>query len=103
MGLSTLALCLCLSWQAPADRWFGEDKFKHFFASFVVTSLGASAARATGLEAEESAWVGAGVGLGAGVWKEWLDRRTGATASLRDLAWDLGGVGAASAVMLQVR
>ena len=100
------ALCLCLSFQgSPArDRWIGEDKWKHFFASFVVTSISASAARAAGLDPAPSAWVGAGVGVGAGLWKELRDRRRpDATPSLKDGVWDLAGVGASTALLRQVR
>ncbi|MBW3630834.1 MAG: hypothetical protein KY464_16270 [Gemmatimonadetes bacterium] len=102
-------LCLCLSISAPRqeeprDRWFGEDKAKHFFASFVVTSLSASAARAAGVEPGASAWIGAGVGVGAGAWKELRDRRSPkARVSLKDAGWDLAGVGAAAALLRQVR
>lgn len=105
MGLPALLVCWCLSAPAPAgDRWFADDKLRHFLASFVVTSLSASGARAAGLSADESVWVGAGLGTSSGIWKELRDRgQEGGTASLRDLVWDLGGVGAASAVMAQVR
>jgi putative lipoprotein len=97
-------LCLSIAPQQPRDRWISEDKAKHFFASFVVTSISAGAARAAGLDPAASAWVGAGVGAGAGVWKELRDRRTpGATVSLKDAAWDLAGVGAAAALVRQAR
>lgn len=104
MNLAPLLLCLCLSTSAPpADRWFAEDKLKHFFASFVATSLSASAARAVGLSPAQSAWVGAGVGTAAGVWKEWRDHSVrDAAPSFRDLTWDLAGVAAAAAVVRQV-
>ena len=100
------ALCLCLSFQTPAprDRWVGEDKGKHFFASFVVTRLSASAARAAGLDPAPSAWVGAGVGATAGALKEIRDlRRREGVPSLKDAAWNLAGVGAATALARQVR
>lgn len=98
-------LCLSLSTAAPErDRWVGEDKLKHFLASFVATSVSASFARTAGLDARSSAQVGAGVSVGLGVWKELRDaRRPDATVSLRDLAWDLAGTGAGFAVMRQVR
>ncbi|HEX2094625.1 MAG TPA: hypothetical protein VHG28_19630 [Longimicrobiaceae bacterium] len=110
MILCTAALCLTLSLPLPQqgrkpDRWFGEDKWKHFFASFVATSLSATAARAGGLGPRESAYVGAGVGGAVGVWKELRDRgspETG-TASFRDLVWDAAGVGAGTLVALQAR
>ena len=100
------AICLCLSFQTPTsrDRWVGEDKWKHFFASFVVTSISGSAARAVGLDPAPSAWVGAGVGVTAGVLKEIRDaRRSDASPSLKDGAWNLAGVGAATALLHQVR
>ena len=100
------ALCFCLSFQTPTarDNWLGEDKWKHFFASFVVTSVSASAARTAGLDPAPSAWVGAGVGVTAGALKEIRDRRRGdGTPSLKDAAWNLAGVGAATALLHQVR
>lgn len=98
-------LCFCLSFQAPTrDRWFAEDKAKHFVASFVATTMAASAARAAGLDPHASAWAGAGAASAVGVWKELRDRRApGRTASLRDLAWDGAGVAAGVAVMRRVR
>jgi uncharacterized protein YfiM (DUF2279 family) len=88
----------------PVDRWFAEDKLKHFAASFVLTSLAGGAARAAGLEHGASVAVGAGVGFSIGVLKEVHDlRNPKATASLRDLAWDAVGVGAATAVLAQTR
>ena len=75
MNLASLVVCLCVSLHAPrpADRWVGEDKLKHFLASFVVTSFSASGARAAGLDPGASVWVGAGVGVGVGAWKELRD------------------------------
>jgi putative lipoprotein len=105
MNPAPLLLCLCLSFAPPPrDRWLAEDKWKHFFASFVVTSLSGSAARAAGLDPHTSAWVGVGIGTSVGVWKEIRDHgRSGETASLKDLTWDLAGVGAAAAALRQAR
>ena len=48
-------LCLCLSLsvspQEPVDRWFAEDKAKHFLTSFAATTISAGAARMLGVEA----------------------------------------------------
>jgi uncharacterized protein YfiM (DUF2279 family) len=96
-----LFLCMSLGRQpgGPPDRFFGEDKLKHFLTSFVVTSLAASGARAAGLDSDASLLVGVGAGATVGVLKEVSDlNREGATASLYDIVWDLGGVGAAAAV-----
>lgn len=102
MNACLLFLCMTLGGRqpgAPPERFFGEDKLKHFFTSFVVTSLAATGARAAGLDADASTWVGVGAGTTVGVLKEVSDlNREGATASLYDIVWDLGGVGAAAAV-----
>lgn len=87
----------------PPDPWFGEDKLKHFFTSFVVTSLSASGVRMVGIEPRASLWVGAGVASGAGVYKELSDARTGSTFSYRDLLWDFGGIAAAGALIDSAR
>lgn len=101
MNACLLFLCMSLGRQpgAAPDRFFGEDKLKHFFTSFVVTSLAATGARAAGLDAGASMWVGVGAGASVGVLKEVSDlNREGATASIYDIVWDLGGVGAAAVV-----
>ncbi|MDB4952176.1 MAG: putative periplasmic lipoprotein [Gemmatimonadetes bacterium] len=108
MSTCLLALCLSLSHHTaphpPADRWIGEDKWKHYFVSFVVTSLAASGARAAGAGRSGSLYVGAGAGVAAGAYKEMRDRHTpGATPSLRDFAWDLAGVGTGVVVAAQAR
>lgn len=109
METCLLMLCLSLGGQPtastqPEDRWFGEDKLKHFVTSFIVTSLASSGARAAGLENDASLLVGAGTGVGLGVWKEWSDRNAeGRTASVRDIVWDLAGVGAAAVVQAQTQ
>jgi uncharacterized protein YfiM (DUF2279 family) len=73
------------------DRWIGEDKFRHFFYSYAITTGTAGAARAvTGHD--ESVVVGAAIGLLAGVGKELYDRKGNGTASFRDLLWDVAGV-----------
>ncbi|MQA89999.1 MAG: DUF2279 domain-containing protein [Gemmatimonas sp.] len=96
---SALALCLLTaSPQPPSSPWFGEDKLKHFFASFVVSSLSASAARTAGLDHREGLAVGAGLGAVSGIFKEVQDSRAGGPFSGYDLVWDAAGIG--SAVLL---
>ena len=102
------AAVLYLSLMAPPppwwQRWVSEDKWKHFFASFVVTSISASGARLAGLDSEASVATGAAVGLGAGVWKEIRDaRQPDGKASIPDLVWDLAGIGTAAAALSQTR
>lgn len=110
--MDKLILCLCLSLGAgrghapkpPGDHLFGEDKFQHFFTSFLVTGLAGGAARLAGADRQTSLWIGAGTGLAIGATKELLDTRNpNDTGSFLDLAWDAGGVGAATAVAAQAR
>lgn len=92
-----MASLLCVP--EPPLSWFGEDKIKHFVASFVVSSLAASSARAAGLRRSDSLLLGAGVGVSVGLAKELDDVRRGGGFSGYDLVWDLAGVGAAIAVL----
>lgn len=111
--MDKVLLCLCLSLGAGrsrdakppgGDRLFGEDKFQHFFTSFLVTGLAGGAARLAGADRTTSLWIGAGTGLALGTAKELFDARNPAdSASVLDLAWDAGGVGAATAVAAQAR
>lgn len=107
MNACILFFCMSLGGgpgQQPVDRFFGEDKLKHFFTSFVVTSLAASGARAAGMDAEPAMWVGVGTGAAVGVLKEVSDlNREGSTASLNDIVWDLGGVGTAAVLSARVQ
>lgn len=102
MNACILFLCLSLGGgpqPQPRDPFFGEDKFKHFVTSFIVTSLAASGARAAGLDHDSALMVGVGTGAAVGIGKELSDRgREGSTASFNDIVWDLAGVGAAAVV-----
>lgn len=89
---------------APAvDAWIGEDKARHFLMSFGITMMGYGAARAGGAgEADARLAAAAGSGL-AGVGKEIHDLRAGGPFSVRDLAWDAGGIAAAVLVLFNIR
>ena len=86
----------------PPDRWFGEDKFKHFAFSYLITVGGFASARFVAGH-DESVWIGAGVGLAAGLGKELFDRQTNRSASLRDLLWDVAGVATGMVVAAHTR
>ena len=86
----------------PPDRWFGEDKFKHFALSYMITVGGYAGARFVAGH-DESVWIGAGVGLAAGIAKELYDRQTNRSASLRDLLWDVAGVATGMIVAAHTR
>ena len=87
--------------QPPLDRWFAEDKLKHFAVSFVITSVSASAARFAGVDRHSSVLIGVGAGAAAGLAKEISDARptSPGTFSYRDIIWDIAGVAAATAVV----
>ncbi len=85
------------------DRWFAEDKVKHFLMSYAVTTVGYAFARSAGLRHGEALAAGTGAGMVAGVWKEARDRRSGGDVSARDLAWDVLGVVAGSQVAARTR
>lgn len=86
-----------------SDRWFAEDKLKHFLMSFAVTSVGYAAARTAGFGHASALAVGTGAGAAAGVWKEARDRISGGDVSARDLVWDAVGVTVGGVFSAQVR
>jgi uncharacterized protein YfiM (DUF2279 family) len=98
---------LVLSLWAPGggggDSWLSADKVKHFFISAFVQSVGYSALR-TARVSHDGALVGASaLTLAVGVGKEIHDDRSGEHFSVRDLAWDAAGAGAATAVLSATR
>jgi uncharacterized protein YfiM (DUF2279 family) len=85
-----------------ADGWLSEDKVKHFAFSYALTAGTAAGARLFA-DADASVVMGAALGVAAGIAKEIYDRRSHGTASLRDLVWDIAGVGAGVLIMQQAR
>jgi uncharacterized protein YfiM (DUF2279 family) len=100
------SLVLVLSLWAPGgggDSWFSADKLKHFFISAFVQSVSYSALR-TARASRDGALVGAStVTLIVGVGKEIHDDRSGESFSVRDLAWDAVGAGAATVLLSRTR
>ena len=86
----------------PADAWLGEDKFRHFWASYVVTSFGFAAAVAAEQDRDAALTIGIGVGAAAGVAKELYDRRR-TIFSVRDLVADALGITAAYFMLREIR
>ncbi|HEU4586683.1 MAG TPA: hypothetical protein VFR95_13095 [Gemmatimonadaceae bacterium] len=85
------------------DSWLSSDKVKHFFMSAFVQSVSYSALR-TARVSHDGALVGASaLTLTAGVVKEIHDDRSGERFSVRDLAWDAAGAGAATVLLAQSR
>lgn len=89
--------------QTNPDRWFAEDKLRHFFMSYATTQIAYGAARLAGAERDPALIGAAGASAAAGVWKEWRDRRLGGPFSGRDLVWDALGTGAGVAVASRIR
>ena len=81
-----------------SDRWVGVDKVKHFAVAFFVQSVAYSTTRATGAPHGSSLGVASAMTAVVGVGKEWRDRRT-TGFSVRDLAWDAAGAGAATLLL----
>ena len=88
---------------APADRWLGRDKVKHFLTSAFVQSVAYASLQAAGAE-RGAALAGASVAtMGAGGAKEVADRRRGGPFSVRDLTWDAAGAGAATLLLVRTQ
>ncbi len=105
------SLVLVLSLWAPGgggggDSWLSADKVKHFFMSAFVQSVSYSALR-TARVSHDGALVGASaLTLAVGVGKEIRDDRDARSEerfSVRDLAWDAAGAGAAAVLLSQSR
>jgi uncharacterized protein YfiM (DUF2279 family) len=92
--------------QAPTqrdDRWFSNDKAKHFFTSAFLESFTFSVIRATHVSKEGSLVTASAVTAAVGIGKELYDRKFGGDPSFRDLTADGAGVGAAAALLNQTR
>lgn len=85
------------------DRWFAEDKLRHFFLSFAATSMAYGAARTVGMESTPAQIAAVAVAGAAGIWKEWRDHRVGGPFSAKDLAWDALGIGVGVLLTSQTR
>ena len=87
--------------QAPArhsDPFFGPDKVKHFFIAGFIESMTFAGLEAAGANRSTSRAGGVSAALAASFGREVHDRRTKGHFSIRDLAWDVLGTGAAMLV-----
>jgi putative lipoprotein len=99
-----LALLLAFQLHGPGDHpggdsWFGADKVKHFFMAAFVQSVAYSATRAVGARHNAALVTASGVTAGVSLGKEMWDAHVGGTPSVRDLAWDAAGAGAATLLL----
>ena len=92
-------LVLALAIVAPPDHWFGSDKLKHFFMSAFTQSVTYSALQAARVRHDRALAGAWGVTAVISVAKEVHDRRTTGLFSVRDLAWDAAGAGAATVII----
>jgi uncharacterized protein YfiM (DUF2279 family) len=99
-----LKLLLVLGLHGPGDHpggdpWFGVDKMKHFLLAAFVQNVGYGAVRATGASHNASLLAATAATAGISVGKELWDKHAGGTPSVRDLAWDAAGAGAATLLL----
>jgi putative lipoprotein len=88
--------------KAPADRWFATDKWMHFAASTVVTSIGYGLARESNGHSA-ALRIGAGASSAVGLTREVYDGRVKGRFSGKDLVWDALGTLAGVAALHAVR
>jgi uncharacterized protein YfiM (DUF2279 family) len=87
---------------APADRWTGLDKWKHFAACAVIQSVSYGFARGSNGHSA-SLRIGAASALAVGLGREAYDGQVKGRFSGRDLAWDALGAGAAALALHATR
>ena len=87
-----LLFTLHVGGEHPAgDRWFSQDKAKHFFMAAFVQSASFSALRLSGARRNASLAGASAVTAIVSLGKEVHDARTGGDASAKDLVWDAAG------------
>jgi uncharacterized protein YfiM (DUF2279 family) len=84
------------------DAWLGEDKFKHFAMSYMITATSFAAARIV-TDRDASVTTGIALGVAAGIAKEMYDKRDRRRFSVRDLLWDAAGITAGALIAKQTR
>jgi uncharacterized protein YfiM (DUF2279 family) len=89
--------------QQRGDRWFGEDKLRHFFASYAVAAVGYGSARLVGIESDAALSLATGGAVVASIGKEWADVRRGGPFSLKDLVYDAAGIAVALGILRNTR
>lgn len=85
------------------DRWFGQDKAKHFFTSAFVQSMSYGTLRAAGAGHRVALGSATAASVATGAGKELWDARAGRSPSGKDLVWDLAGAGAATILLVRTK
>ena len=83
----------------PEDAFFGTDKVKHFFIAGFVETMAFAGAQAAGSGRSTARPVAIGTVTAVSLGRELYDRRRKGLFSVRDLAWDALGAGAALLVV----
>ena len=81
------------------DATFGSDKVKHFFIAGFIEAMTFAGVQAAGSSHSTARSVAIGTVLSASIGREIHDGRTKGLFSIRDLAWDVLGAGAALLVL----
>ena len=85
------------------DSWFGSDKARHVWMSYVTTAFTFAAVYSIEDDTDLALTVAVPVGALVGIGKETFDRRRGERFSLKDLVADAVGVAAAYFMLREVR
>ena len=86
---------------AEGDSWLGADKVQHFFTSAFVQSLAYGSLRAAGVHHGAALAGATATTAAAGIGKELHDLRGRGDPSVKDLAWDAAGAGAATILLVR--
>lgn len=102
------SLVLVLTLWAPGgheggDSWLSSDKVKHFFVSAFVQSVSYSVLRTVHTPHDDALVAASALTLAVGVGKEIHDEHAEERFSVRDLAWDAAGAGAAAVMLSRTR
>lgn len=90
-------------YQAAADAWTSEDKFRHAAASWAAMVFTYAAARAIEEDTDAALTIALPVTASFGIAKEIVDRRNGGPFSFRDLTADAIGAAVAWIFLREVR
>lgn len=102
MNTCLLALALALGCADTPDRWLAEDKLRHFALSFAATEMTYGGARVI-VDHDAAAATAVATALALGLAKELRDRNAGQHFSLKDLAWNVGGVALGFVLIRNIR
>jgi uncharacterized protein YfiM (DUF2279 family) len=86
---------------AAGDSWLAADKVQHFFTSAFVQSITYGSLRAAGTSHGAALTAASVTTATVGIGKELHDLRGHGDPSVKDLAWDVAGAGAATVLLVR--